>query len=57
MLTLTVYRQGERVTVELTVGEQIQQAINEDSQENDGQNQQGGDGQNIPSWGFPFGWN
>jgi len=51
-LTLTVYRQGSSITVELTVGEQIQQAIEEEPPAEESQG-----GGMYPYWNFPFGWN
>ena len=46
ILTLTVYRQGQSLTVTLTVGEQIQQALEQQSQ----QTQQQQSGQNGYPW-------
>ena len=49
-LTLTVYRQGETITVTITVGRQVQSANQEDTsvQQQSAQSSQGGT--------FPFGW-
>lgn len=45
VLKLTVYRQGASVQLEITVGEQIQTALEEEK------TQQQGSSQNFPSWG------
>ena len=44
VLKLTVYRQGASIDLEITVGEQIQSAIEEDTQQHSSQK--------VPSWGF-----
>ena len=69
-LELTVYRKGETLTLKVTVGEKIQQAL-PDSGTSDGQTQQGQSGENANPWGgsgsegqgsdpwsgsFPWGW-
>ena len=52
VLKLTVYRRGETIELELTVGEQIQQAIQEEPQQQPQQNQGGISG--FPFWGFGY---
>ncbi len=55
VLKLTVYRQGVSMDVELTVGEQIQQGIQQEAKPQQ-QQQQSSEGisPNFPFWGFGF---
>ena len=59
-LELTVYRQGQTLTITVTVGEKTQSALPDESQsqQENQQNQQGQQGQQGGSpWGsFPWGW-
>ena len=48
-LELTIYRQGETLTIELTVGEKTQSAIGDSSQQSDAQQSQ--QGQQLFPWG------
>lgn len=54
VLKLTVYRQGVNMDVELTVGEQIQQGIQQEAQPQQQQQSSGGISPNFPFWGFGF---
>lgn len=55
VLKLTVYRQGVSLDMELTVGEQIQQGIQEETQQPQQQQQSSGElFPNFPFWGFGF---
>ena len=58
---LTVYRMGSTITVNMTIGEKIQSAIdNSESSQSQEQSQQGQQGQNDDggrgSFGSPFDW-
>ena len=66
-LELTVYRKGETLTLKVTVGEKIQDALPDTSENNtDGQQSGGQSGENVVPWGgngsdpwgggFPWGW-
>ena len=53
VLKLTVYRQGTSMDIELTVGEQIQQGIQEETQQPQQQQQSSGElFPNFPFWNF-----
>ncbi len=57
VLTLTVYRQGKTLTLELTVGEQIQSATQEQTEQQQQQQSQqpSGDFRDFfPGWGFSY---
>ena len=55
ILKLTVYRQGETLELELTVGEQIQQALQDTPQQEKEQQQSSGRlFPSFPFWGFGF---
>ena len=55
VLKLTVYRQGASMDLELTVGEQIQQGIQEEAQQQQQQQQSSGNlFPNFPFWGFGY---
>ena len=60
VLTLTVYRQGQTLTLEITIEEQVQSALGQQQSQQqtqqDGQSQQGG--QSLPDFFdmFPFGY-
>ena len=55
-LKLTVYRQGETLEIELTVGEQIQSALAEEESDDSQQEQSQEFSQGLLPWGYSFGF-
>lgn len=54
VLALTVYRQGSSIDIALTVGEQIQQGIQQEAQQPQQQQSSGNGFQSFPFWNFGF---
>ena len=55
-ITLTIYRQGISMTIELTIGEQIQSATENNSQQSSSQNNPGGQNGYINPFDYFFGY-